>query len=76
MEIDLAQAAAPLSKYVANLSESGEIVILDSGKPVAKLVALSTESEKRVPGLDEGLVQISEDFDAPLPPEIANGFGV
>jgi hypothetical protein len=33
-------------------------------------------TDARVPGRLAGVVRIAEDFDAPLPPEVLEGFGV
>ena len=44
--------------------------LLATGKPLAKLVPFQRSPKPRQPGGWEGQVRISEDFDAPLPPEI------
>ncbi len=53
--------------------EAGEEVVLDrDGRPAAKLVAI--RSTPRRPGRLQGRLTIADDFDAPLPPEIAAAF--
>ena len=47
-----------------------EIVISNRGVPVARLIPVSP----RPLGLDKNRVQIADDFDAPLPPDILGGF--
>lgn len=42
-------------------------IIAKSGKPVAKLVPISSEKPKRRIGVLKGKIKIAEEFDAPLP---------
>ncbi len=63
-----------LSKLL-KLVESGESVVIKRGdKPVARLVPIEADQLPRKWGQDKGLIEISEDFDAPLPPEILQHF--
>ena len=48
--------------------EGGEILVTDGGRTVARVVA------ERRPGVDEGRIRVSDDFDAPLPPDVAGDF--
>jgi prevent-host-death family protein len=50
--------------------EEEDIVISNRGVPVARLVPVSP----RPLGLDRGRIRIADDFDAPLPPDIMDGF--
>lgn len=60
---------------LVRLAESGQHVsITRDGKAVAELVP--SRQAKRPFGIDEGKILISKDFDAPLAPEIARGFGI
>ena len=51
-----------------------EIIISKAGKPMAKLTPISKPQMDRVPGLDKGVIQIPDDFDAPLPEDIIELF--
>jgi antitoxin (DNA-binding transcriptional repressor) of toxin-antitoxin stability system len=53
-----------------------EIIIAKAGKPVARLVALEKPAFHRAYGALKGRIHASDDFDAPLPPEILKGFGI
>ena len=66
MEVNLNQANAPLSSFVERLAEDGEIIIIDQGKPVARLAPYEMMRSKRTPGLDRGLVIVGDDFDDPI----------
>jgi antitoxin (DNA-binding transcriptional repressor) of toxin-antitoxin stability system len=50
------------------------VIIARAGVPVARLVPV--RADERVPGRLAGVVRLAEDFDAPLPHEVAGAFGV
>lgn len=74
--VNIHQAKTHLSRLVDEAAGGEEIVIARAGKPVARLVALPTEQPRRKPGSMKGKIWISEDFDAPLPRDIARAFGI
>lgn len=74
--VNIHQAKTHLSRLVDEAAGGEEIVIARAGKPVARLVALPAEQPRRKPGSMKGKIWISEDFDAPLPPDIARAFGI
>lgn len=67
--VTLQEAAADLSGLVDRVTGGEEIVIARSGQPVVKLVRI--EGEPRRPGRLKGQIHMADDFDAPLPDEIA-----
>lgn len=67
---NLYKAKASLSRLVDRAASGEEIILSKAGKPLAKLVPFHRPAAPRQPGGWEGQVQISEDFDAPLPLEI------
>jgi prevent-host-death family protein len=71
---NLYEAKTSLSRLVDRAASGEEIILSKAGKPLAKLVPYHRSSEPRKPGGWEGRVRISEDFDAPLPPEIEAAF--
>ena len=56
--------AQSLNELLSQVRDGTEIVLVDSGAPVARLVPVTTP---RVAGLHSGTIWISEDFDGPLP---------
>ncbi|HEY1802673.1 MAG TPA: type II toxin-antitoxin system Phd/YefM family antitoxin [Terriglobales bacterium] len=74
MEINVYQAKTHLSRLLQRVAEGEEITIARSGVPVARLVAVEKESNKRPLGFARDHVVVSEDFDAPLPDEILASF--
>ena len=71
MQVNIHEAKTHLSRLVERAAEGEEIVIAKAGKPMAKLVPMPRASERRVPGLSRGLIVIHEDFDDPLPEDVA-----
>jgi antitoxin (DNA-binding transcriptional repressor) of toxin-antitoxin stability system len=51
-----------------------EIIIIEAGRPVARLVPLDKPIAPRVPGSAVGQVVIADDFDTPLPESILRAF--
>ena len=76
-QINIHEAKTHLSRLVEEAGAGEEIVIAKAGKPVARLVPLKPHSApKRQPGRFEGRIKIHDNFDDPLPPEIAKAFGI
>ncbi len=72
--VNIHEAKTHLSRLLARVSAGEEVMIAKAGKPVARLVPCHEGPGDRVPGLDRGLFRVPEDFDEPLPPEIAEAF--
>ena len=68
------RAKTELSRLLEAVEAGEDVVIARAGVPVARLVAVS--ADERAPGRLSGKIHLREDFDAPLPPGIAAGFGV
>ncbi len=60
------EAKTTLSQLVEAAEGGEEILIARAGEPVARLVALRTR-KRRVLGAWRGRVEMSDEFDAPLP---------
>ena len=76
-QVNLYEAKTHLSSLVERAAKGEEIIIAKAGKPLAKLVPITLESESpRVPGGNFlGVTYLADDFDAPLPEEILRDFG-
>ena len=74
MKVNVHHAKTHLSKLLEKVQLGEEIVIAKAGTPVAKLVPIHEKPKARVPGSAKGKIWISDDFDAPLPPEIEDSF--
>ncbi len=69
---NLHDAKTALSQLVDRAVAGEEIIIARKGTPLVKLVAV--KQPLREPGGWEGRVRIADDFDAPLPAELAAAF--
>ncbi len=69
-------AKTHLSKLLERVAQGEEFIIARAGKPIARLVGLGRDDLDRTGGQWKGLVQVGDDFDAPLPDELADNFGM
>jgi prevent-host-death family protein len=67
------EAKTHLSRLAERAAQGEEIVIARNGSPVARLIAMP-ERKQRTLGLAKGQIWISDDFDAPLPPDVREAF--
>lgn len=51
-----------------------EIIIARNGTPLVRLTPVAAPEGDRTAGLSKGEISMSEDFDAPLPQELLDGF--
>ena len=73
-QVNIHQAKTHLSQLLEDVARGEEIVIAKAGKPIARLVAVTTPSQPRQRGLLKGRITIAADFDTPLPEEILTSF--
>ena len=72
--VKLYDAKTHLSDLVERAAQGEEFIIAKGEEPKARLIPVAREARQRVPGAWEGRLWISEDFDAPLPPEVSAAF--
>jgi prevent-host-death family protein len=77
-QVNLYKAKTQLSSLVERAAKGEEIIIAKSGKPMARLMPV--EPELKLPrefGKNLlGITYIADDFDAPLPEEVLQDFGL
>lgn len=73
--VNIHEAKTHLSRLLEDVAGGEEVVIAKAGKPVARLVRFQETREPRKLGALEGRIRIGDDFDDPLPPDIAEPFG-
>ena len=71
--VNVHRAKTELSRLREAVEAGEDVIIARAGVPVARLVPVRTD--ERVPGRLAGVVRLREDFDDPLPPKVAEGFG-
>ncbi len=74
--VNIYEAKTHFSRLVELAAAGEEIVIAKAGKPVARLVPLRDGTGRREPGCLAGRFRVSDDFDAPLPEDLLDAFGV
>ena len=74
--VNIHAAKTHLSALIEEVAAGEEIVIAKAGKPVARLVPLERPKFDRKPGRLKGLIKMRDNFDDPLPPDIAAAFGM
>ena len=74
--VNIQAAKTHFSSLVEEAAAGSEIIITKAGKPRAKPAANKTLAFKRKPGMLKGLIKVHDNFDDPLPPEIAEAFGI
>jgi prevent-host-death family protein len=73
-QVNIHEAKTHLSRLADDAARGEEIIIARAGKPVARLVAAESPTNVPCPGLLKGVLEIADDFDAPLPDDILAGF--
>ena len=77
-KINLYEAKTQLSSLVERAAKGEEIIIAKAGKPVARLtqVVQAPKMPREFGKNLLGITYIAEDFDAPLPEEVLQDFGL
>lgn len=68
-EVNIHEAKTHLSRLLMRVEQGEEIVIARAGKPIARLVPVEPKPQ-RILGRDEGLFEVPDDFDGPLPADL------
>lgn len=74
MEVNIHKAKTHLSKLLQRVALGEEIIIARAGTPIARLVPVQPGHRSRTLGVDRGMFEVPDDFDAPMPPEILAAF--
>jgi prevent-host-death family protein len=73
VEVNVHEAKTHLSRLLRRVAAGEEILISRAGRPVARLVPVRDRKPRRL-GLDRGLFEVPDDFDAPLPDLVLRDF--
>ncbi len=74
-QVNIYEAKTKLSHLVDQASKGDSIIIAKSGTPLARLVPLREATPGKVQfGLMKGQIKFADDFDAPLPDDVLDGF--
>jgi len=72
--VNVHDAKTHFSRLLTRVESGEEIIIAKAGKPVARIVPLSGQTQLRVPGTAKGRIVIKKDFFEPLPEEVLKNF--
>lgn len=73
--VDPREAKRRLSELLERAANGEEVIIAKAGRPIARLIGFRREHPDRVGAQWEGLVNISDEFDDPLPEDLTGTFG-
>ena len=73
--VDIDAAGNQLSALVEDALAGEPIFLTKGGKPVAEITAIPSRDFDRQPGRLKALITVHDNFDDPLPPDIARVFG-
>ena len=68
------EAKTHLSRLLDQVAAGEEVILARAGVPVARLVPVVLPAHVRELGGERGRVFIADDFDAPLPEDVARSF--
>jgi antitoxin (DNA-binding transcriptional repressor) of toxin-antitoxin stability system len=71
--VDVNDAQKRLIELLSRVREGAEIILAEDDKPLARLVPITSTAKPRTPGLHQGTIWTSDDFDEPLPDEFWAG---
>lgn len=74
MQVNIHEAKTHFSRLLEQAARGEEVIIARAGKPLFRLVPLESAPKVRKPGLSEGKIWMSADFDAPLDDDIIKEF--
>ncbi len=72
--INIHEAKTHLSRIVEDVAAGAEVVIAKAGRPMARLVPLESAAGRKSLGQLRGRLVVPDDFNAPLPPDVATSF--
>jgi len=72
--VNIHEAKTHLSRLLVRVEAGEEIVIAKAGRPIARLIPIGVSHDRRTLGRDQGLFEIPDDFDAPLPDDLLAAF--
>jgi prevent-host-death family protein len=74
IQVNIHEAKTKLSQLLARVAAGEEVIIARAGRPIARLSGIQQSRASRKLGVDEGLFEVPDDFNAPLPPEVLEEF--
>ena len=73
-QVNIYEAKTHFSQLISKVLVGEDIVIAKAGKPLVKIVPYISKVEHRRPGSAKAFIKMEDDFNAPLPEDILQGF--
>jgi prevent-host-death family protein len=73
VEVNIHEAKTHFSKLLQRVAAGEEITISKAGEPIARIVPITGRARRRF-GIDRGVFEVPDDFDAPLPKKVLDSF--
>lgn len=73
-QVNIHEAKTQLSRLLELTQGGQEFIIAKAGKPIARLTPIGQGKKPRQLGLLDGVIQVPDDFNAPLPATVLDAF--
>jgi antitoxin (DNA-binding transcriptional repressor) of toxin-antitoxin stability system len=74
INISVTEAEAKISELFQQIRQGEEVIILENGHELARVIPNKQPKALRIPGIDEGKIFFAPDFEDPLPEDILKAF--
>jgi antitoxin (DNA-binding transcriptional repressor) of toxin-antitoxin stability system len=74
INISVTEAEAKISELFQQIRQGEEVIILENGHELARVIPNKQPKAPRIPGIDEGKIIFAPDFEDPLPEDILKAF--
>jgi len=73
--VDVEKSQVSLKELLTLVRDGSEVILTEGDTPLARIVPIAGQPNKRIMGLHAGAWTVSDDFDEPLPDEFWLGEG-
>jgi antitoxin (DNA-binding transcriptional repressor) of toxin-antitoxin stability system len=74
INISVTEAETKISELFQQIRQGEEVIILENGHELARVIPNKQPKSPRIPGIDEGKIIFAPDFEDPLPEDILKAF--
>jgi prevent-host-death family protein len=74
INVSVGEVAAQFSELFQRVRQGEEIIIVENGQELTRVIPNLLTKAPRIPGIDEGKIIFAPDFEDPLSEEILQGF--
>lgn len=74
INVSVSEAEAKISELFQQIRKGEEVIILENGYELARVIPSNQPKMPRIAGIDEGKIIFAPDFEDPLPENILRAF--